>query len=183
MLEATETTLYKQNASLVRPSMRPRDLKLNKEQRHDKLGHFGSHRNCIHCQQVKQRPRRVYKNPTPVYDHIPGRSIHMDSMYVDVKHCTCYQVVGGWTARRAGFSLRLQKDKIRTFIFLLQPRAVAPSIGQFWQYHTCPDSRSLVSAATAPIHTTPSSYSTYYSLAATYLHSRLVLYDVAAVPC
>ena len=29
MLEATETTLYKQNASLVRPSMRPRDLKLN----------------------------------------------------------------------------------------------------------------------------------------------------------
>ena len=65
--------------------MRPRDLKLNKEQRHDKLGHFGSHRNCIHCQQVKQRPRRVYKNPTPVYDHIPGRSIHMDSMYVDVQ--------------------------------------------------------------------------------------------------
>ena len=85
MLEATETTLYKQNASLVRPSMRPRDLKLNKEQRHDKLGHFGSHRNCIHCQQVKQRPRRVYKNPTPVYDHIPGRSIHMDSMYIDVQ--------------------------------------------------------------------------------------------------
>ena len=72
MLEATETTLYKQNTSLVRPSMRPRDLKLNKEQRHDKLGHFGSHRNCIHCQQVKQRPRRVYKNPTPVYDHIPS---------------------------------------------------------------------------------------------------------------
>lgn len=85
MLEATETTLYQHNTSLVRPSLRPRDLKLNKEQRHDKLGHFGTHRNCIHCQQVKSRPRQVYKNPTPVYDHIPGRSIHMDSMYLDVQ--------------------------------------------------------------------------------------------------
>ena len=32
MLEATETNLYQQNTSLVRPSLRPRDLKLNKEQ-------------------------------------------------------------------------------------------------------------------------------------------------------
>ena len=85
MLDATETTLYQQNTSLVRPSTRPRDLKLNKEQRHDKLGHFGNHKNCIYCQQVKQRPRQVYKNPTPVYDHVPGRSIHMDSMYLDVQ--------------------------------------------------------------------------------------------------
>ena len=61
MLDAVETILYQQNTSLVRPSTRPRDLKLNKEQRHDKLGHFGTHKNCIHCQQVKQRPRQVYK--------------------------------------------------------------------------------------------------------------------------
>ena len=86
MLDAADTILYQQNTSLVRPSTRPRDLKLNKEQRHDKLGHFGTHKNCIHCQQVKQRPRQVYKNPTPVYDHIPGRSIHMDSMYLDVQN-------------------------------------------------------------------------------------------------
>ena len=80
-----DTQLFKQNESLVRPSLRPHDLKLNQEQRHAKLGHFGYHKNCVHCQQVKLRPRQVYKNPTPVYDHVPGRSIHMDSMYVDVQ--------------------------------------------------------------------------------------------------
>ena len=80
-----DTQLFKQNESLVRPSLRPHDLKLNQEQRHAKLGHFGHHKNCVYCQQVKSRPRQVYKNPTPVYDHIPGRSIHMDSMYLDVE--------------------------------------------------------------------------------------------------
>ena len=70
---------------LYKVHLRPHDLKLNQAQRHAKLGHFGHHKNCVYCQQVKSRPRQVYKNPTPVYDHIPGRSIHMDSMYLDVE--------------------------------------------------------------------------------------------------
>ena len=58
-----DTKLFKQNESLVRPSLRPHDLKLNQTQRHAKLGHFGHHKNCVYCQQVKSRPRQVYKNP------------------------------------------------------------------------------------------------------------------------
>ena len=72
--------------SVVRPTMRPREQKFRAMQRHRKMGHTGpcGTDTCEICSQVHGNHRKVYVNPTPVYDIEPGRTIHADSAYWDV---------------------------------------------------------------------------------------------------
>jgi hypothetical protein len=72
-------------------------------ERHRKMGHIGpaGPSGCPVCKRLTRlRQVNSKENPTPVRDHVPGRTIHADVIYLDVTfQCSNVQIfdfiVGG----------------------------------------------------------------------------------------
>ena len=81
LIRADQTQFWIESESVLAPTGRAADKKLNQSQRHSKCGHVGYHENCLICNQLKGSLRRVYKQSTPIYDVVIGRTWAFDSIY------------------------------------------------------------------------------------------------------
>ena len=85
-LEIAVTSFTSANA-IVKPTTRGRERRLTELERHRKMGHIGpaGPSGCPVCKRLTRlRQVNSKENPTPVRDHVPGRTIHADVIYMDV---------------------------------------------------------------------------------------------------